>query len=257
MVRLTAVALVMGLLASSHAARADEALSLQQSWALAAGAMLTERNGERHDSLAGTNRTERDAEQVRGLLRQWWGVRDRASLLSSLDWLEATGHRNDFEVLGQQLARLTPEQRQAFAARRRTDPELNHKMAIVEVHHPRLGKKSIVGWRVSRYIWVCRSGYAAGYLTEADAWARIIPAARIIRHTFASWRELGENYLIGRQFWSPEQHARNGHLFQQAMDRLLTNPSSPWTRLPWDVDLGPPPAPLVTGPAAPPVGPAH
>ena len=101
----------------------------------------------------------------------------------------------------------------------------------------RLGTKSIVGWDFTRYISVCRWGYAAGYFTEPEAWARIIPAARIIRHTFTSWRELGENYMIGRHYWSPEQ---NGHLYRRALERLLTDPASPWNRLPWDVDFGSP-----------------
>jgi hypothetical protein len=60
-----------------------------------------------------------------------------------------------------------------------------------------------------RIVSVCRWGYAAGYLTEADAWARIIPAARIIRHTFTSCS-------IARR------------------SSVLSDPASPWNRVPWD-----------------------
>lgn len=46
--------------------------------------------------------------------------------------------------------------------------------------------------------------------------------------------------MIGRQYWSPEQHAENGHLYRQALEHLLANPASPWNRVAWDVDFGPP-----------------
>jgi hypothetical protein len=238
--RFAVVAVVIVVLAWARAAHADQALSLQQAWALAASALLTERNGERHDRLSGTSGNADDREDARRLLRDWWGVSDRRSLLDSLEWIEKGGHRHDFALTGQQLTALTPEQRQALEAQRRMDPWFNKKMLVVEAHYAQLGAKSIVGWDFSRYISVCRWGYAAGYLTEPDAWARIMPAARIIRYTFTSWREVGENYMIGRQYWSPEQHVQNGHFYRLALERLLADPASPWNRVPWDVDLGPP-----------------
>jgi hypothetical protein len=236
--RLHVVALVIVSLASAHDVRA-EALSRQQAWALAAAAVLAERNGALHDRLAGSYLTARDADDARRVLREWWGVTDRASLLESLDGLQKRGHRERFARMGQEIAALTPAGRQALDGQRRWNLELNQKLGVVEMHYRRLGQKSLIGWDLSRSIALCRWGYAAGYLTEADAWARIIPAARIIRHTFTSWRELGENYLIGRQFWSPDEHARTGHLYREAFDRLLADASSPWNRLPWQVDFGP------------------
>jgi Protein of unknown function (DUF1266) len=46
-----------------------------------------------------------------------------------------------------------------------------------------------------------------GYLAEDEAWEKIMPAAAKLHATFSSWKELGENYLIGREFWSYEQTA--------------------------------------------------
>jgi hypothetical protein len=237
--RLAVIALVILSLATTPAVFADEPLSPQRAWALAAAALLTERNGQLHDRLAGSHLSARDAEEARRLLREWWDVTDRASLLDSLGWIQTTGHREKFARSGKQLAALTRDERRALDAKRRTDVDFNQMLGVVEMHHARLGTKSLIGWDFSRYISVCRWGYAAGYLTESDAWSRIIPAARIIRQTFGSWRELGENYLIGRQFWSPDQHVRTGHLYRQAFDRLLADRSSPWNRVPWKVEFGP------------------
>jgi predicted Zn-dependent protease len=194
-----------------------------------------------HDRLAGLDLTPGNIERTRRLLQDWWGVADRHSLLASLKWIEESGHRARFALWGAWLAVLAPDERKALASRRQKDFELHQTLGVVETHHQRLGSKSLVGWDFSRHINVCRWGYAAGYLSEAEAWAKIAPAARTLRHTFTSWRELGENYLIGRQFWSPEEHFRSGNLFRMAFDRLLSDPHSPWNRVPWDLDLGPPP----------------
>ena len=77
----------------------------------------------------------------------------------------------------------------------------------------------------------------AGYFTEEEAWSRITPAARKLQKTFYSWKDLGQNYLIGREFWSYEETEKNGHLYRDAYQRLLDNPVSPWNIYPWDMEL--------------------
>jgi hypothetical protein len=77
----------------------------------------------------------------------------------------------------------------------------------------------------------------AGYLTEDEAWDRIMPAAALLQKTFDSWKDFGENYLIGRQFWSYEQTKKEGQVFRDIYRKLLANSSSPWNRNPWDMEL--------------------
>ncbi len=213
----------------------------QRAWALAATALLTERNGDRHDVLAGVEMTPGTAEAAKRLLKEWWGVINRRTLEQSLKSLEDGGHRAQFALVGARLAALTPEQRRGLVAQRLQDFRLNQKIAVVELHYERLGPTGIVGWDLARFLSLCRWGYAAGYLTEGEAWDRMIPIARILRYTFASWRELAENFLIGRQFWDPDEHVLTGHSYRNALDRLLSEPDSPWKRVPWDVDFGGPP----------------
>jgi hypothetical protein len=90
---------------------------------------------------------------------------------------------------------------------------------------------------MTRYIALCRWGYLVGYLSEAEAWGLIMPAAQRLQRTFVSWDELGENYLIGRQFWSPDENRQNGHLHRETLRRLLGSPDSPWKRYPWNTRL--------------------
>jgi hypothetical protein len=216
----------------------DETISTPaQGWALAASAMIDEWDGDRRDLLGGATATESSVHRSQDLLRTAWGVTSRDGLLVTLKWLDEEGHRKRFEDLGTRLAALTVEEKQALMALRRQDETLDERVKLLEQYFQRLGPKSLLGWDMTRYIALCRWGYLVGYLSEAEAWGLIMPAAQRLQRTFISWEELGENYLIGRQFWSPDENRQNGHLHRETLRRLLGSPDSPWKRYPWNTQL--------------------
>jgi uncharacterized protein DUF1266 len=201
----------------------------QKGWALATSALLTERNQESHEVLAGVQATAAEVARTKSTLRQWWHVRNRNDLLRILVWLEEEGHRKRFERVGAE----SPDQVDSSG-----DPEVAHAIKVARANYARLGQKSILGWDYARFVSLCRWGYLAGYLTEDEAWQWIMPKARGLQKTFNSWADLGENYLVGREFWSLEETMTHGWRYRAAYDRLLTNPESPWVRFPWNLDLG-------------------
>lgn len=223
------------------ASAGDSAGSLtdeQKGWALATSAMLFQRNMDSHDLLAGGPRTDWYVDRTRELLNDWWGIRTRAELMSALRWLATEGHRADFERLGVVVDRLPPRLvgwLEAWVL----PSELAHRVAVVQRHHKALGDRSLLGWDYGRYVALCRWGYAAGFLTEDDAWRCIMPAARLLQSHFGSWDELGENYLIGREFWSLSETQRSGDLYRATYQTLRSYAGSPWNRHPWRLDLGP------------------
>lgn len=209
----------------------------QKAWALAVSALLTERNGERHDLLGGVEPTAENIECIKERLKGAWNIESRADLLSALDWIEGGGQRAEFETKGAYLASLNAEQTKAFKEKKKDDPQATYQIVILEKNYKTLGKKGLLGWDYSRYVSLCRWGYAVGLLKEDEAWERIIPAARLLQKNFASWKELGENYLIGREFWSLEETQSKGLLCTAAYQRLLDHEDSPWKRYAWKTDL--------------------
>ena len=77
----------------------------EKSWALAASAILAERNGDRHDLLEGRPRTPENIAYAFRLLRRSWSVADRNQLLDALHDVRETGYRQYFTRLGK-LAEL-------------------------------------------------------------------------------------------------------------------------------------------------------
>jgi hypothetical protein len=209
----------------------------QKAWALAASAVLTERNGQRHDLLGEAEPTDAIIIDTKKLMYDAWGIANRQDLFNVLRWIDEKGHRIEFEKAGSSISSFSPRQYEEFLAKTKENPEAHNQVLIINKYYKSLGQKGLLGWDYSRMISLCRWGYLVGYLTESEAWVMIMEAARELQQKFGSWRELGENYLIGRQYWSYSATKENGKLYLNAFNKLLSDSNSCWNRIPWNTDL--------------------
>jgi hypothetical protein len=209
-----------------------------KAWALGSSAMLIERNHGRHDLLGTAVRTDHYAERMKSFLKtSGWDINNRDDLLENLQWVEKGGHRIIFEKQGEYLKGLDSQEYEQVLDKSKYDRKELQRIKIAKEYYLKLGQKSLLGWDYSRYICLCRWGYMAGYLTEDEVWKRIMPVAVLLQKHFDSWEDLGQNYIIGRQFWSYQATQESGYMFEDAYQRLLDMPSSPWNKLPWNLDL--------------------
>jgi len=178
-------------------------LSSSQLWALATTALLVQYNGDSHELLG--SRPSWDHMWGQNGLRDWWGVNDRQDAIRTLDWLWNDGHRLRYQA----------EDLSGRAKSQAPTPYL--------------------AWDYCRLIWVAGVSHVAGYLTEEEAWGRIMPAARAIQSNYSSWREMGEDYLRGRQRWNGKRDSQFDAIFQLLVDPK--NSSSPWNKNDWGTDL--------------------
>lgn len=214
---------------------APRTLTPPEVWALATSAIPIERQHERHNLLGGLERTQTNIESKQIHLRQQWGIHNREDLLGMFHSIERGGDRIEFEKLALTLSSLKPEQHKQFVVKAHRDAELRHRVKLVERYHKALGDKSLRGWDYGRYVVLARWGYLAGYLSEKEAWGRIQTAVRILRPTFSSWRDLGENFLIGREFRSFDTTMETDQLYRDAYASLLADSESPWNRYHWNL----------------------
>lgn len=212
----------------------------QKKWALATCGILTESNKGRHDLLGSCTVNQAHKEAGQKLLAKWWSVQNRADLLRTFIWIETGGHRRGFDQMAHTLTKATPDQLKNFLRVVASDSDKSNEVAIALKYKDEFGPKSIAAWDYDRYVALCSWGYLAGYLSEDEAWQRIMPVARLLQKTFSSWEELGRNHIVGREFWSWEQTQDRGSVTLQSYKKLLTDPSSPWVNLKWDLDLSPP-----------------
>jgi hypothetical protein len=62
--------------------------------------------------------------------------------------------------------------------------------------------RTILAWDLGRNISLCRWGYQVGFLTEDEAWEKIMYYARKIQSLYNSWDEYGNDYYLGRVYWA-------------------------------------------------------
>lgn len=210
----------------------------KKAWALGASAVLTERNHYHHDYLGYYPAlTEMRIEGMKEVLDRWWGINSREDLFKDLVWIDNGGHRKRFEKVGAYVESLSEDEYQQLLEDFDNDKEKLQEIKIAKKYYARLGDKGLLGWDYSRDICLCRWGYAVGYISEEEAWQRIMAVAQILQEKFDSWEDLGRNFLIGRQFWSYKYTKKKGHLYEDTFQRLLDMPTSPWNKYPWDLDL--------------------
>jgi hypothetical protein len=206
-------------------------------WALATTAIIFEVNRHRHDLLSGIVATPDGEEIGKHVLSQWWGISNHDELLGMLGWLQFEGHRADFDQLGRRVDALSEREFRSIEAAADGNPQAANQLDIARKNHRALGQKGILAWDLVRYIALCRWGYLAGYLSDAEAWNHIMPAALRLQQSFASWQDLQSDYLIGREYWSVQQTENNGARYHAIYERFFQDPNRPWNTNPWTMDL--------------------
>ncbi|MEN6450776.1 MAG: DUF1266 domain-containing protein [Thermoguttaceae bacterium] len=213
----------------------------QKRWALATFGVITEAYHRRHDLLGGVEPSPANRKAAHDeLLRGAWQLETKQQVLDWVKRSEQGGHRQWFDKLAEDVAKASPEELAELRTDARIDAKTAARVELVAKYRKKLRNKSLAGWDFARDVGLCGRAYVAGYLTEAEAWQQIMPAARAMQATFDSWADLGENYLIGREFWFGDDHDQQ--LMKAAYRRLRSDASSPWVKIPWRLDLTPPKA---------------
>ncbi|MGW2827880.1 DUF1266 domain-containing protein [Streptomyces sp. NPDC001286] len=148
--------------------------------------------------------TRIDDDSARGWLADQWEITSREELVDRLDELSRSGYR----ARAQRLLGVAP-----------------------------------LAWDAALYVDIARRGFAAGLITEAEAWTALKNIVPSVVSAYSSWQGYADHYLLGRKVWrdgleaardpSPPapQAVADAHL------RALLDPAnraSPWNLAPWD-----------------------
>lgn len=203
----------------------------QRAWALAASAIASTVNGTGTGSLAADTPAH-----AREALAAGWEVHDRNDLFNALSTIEDGQELAIFTMFGQRTAALSEADFNTLLSR--LTPLQAKAARLARKYYQVYQSQNLTGWEYARYIDACRWGVSAGYLTPEEAWPRIMSAARLIQQTFGSWQEFGENYLLGWEIFPTT--TVGGPLRESpraAYEWLLSNPKSPWRKIPWNLPL--------------------
>jgi hypothetical protein len=217
-------------------------LQQMQRHALALNGILDSQNGYFHSSLDFNLDEAEEMDQtliIRKVLAEWWGIHSREELMDMLVKLQSGkhGHRERYWEIRKKL--LEAKMEHYLETINQEGPGTPAQRFIVATHLGPIKGRSLplTAWDFGRYIYLCRAGYNARWLTEKEAWFRILPAARLLQASYSSWDEFATDYLLGRYFWNPDVAAENESV--RYIIALLKNPEGGlWGGIPWDQTLG-------------------
>jgi Protein of unknown function (DUF1266) len=212
--------------------------------ALAFGAILDSQNGDPHSRLVppmGPDERQKDMKRLKELLASWWSIHSREELLDMLDKLQSGefGQRQAYWETRRRLVDAKMENYIRVIKEDASESDGGTRAFIVATHLGAVHGATlpITAWDFGRYINLCRWGVDCEWMTEQEAWDRIIPAARLLQASYASWDEYAADYLLGRNFWSP-QHAADNETIRYRVTLLKLPPKGLWATIDWNESLG-------------------
>jgi hypothetical protein len=193
-----------------------EAQDPAHAWALATSAFYTQINNLSHQFLGFEPENTPDHRRFwkEEILAGSWEIPKHADLEPKLKWLSETGDRVELRKLAGWTA---------------------PKDAVASME-----SSKFLSFDLVRYVARVRGAYAAGYLTKAEAWDRIMPVALRLQKAYKSWEEMGADYLEAVALKDKEITPK-----YRAVYKLLINhddANSPWTINKWETPLWPKPA---------------
>ncbi len=205
-----------------------------RAWALLGSSVLFERNGDRHDLLAGVERASPKLGGIKAMLEDDWDIKTRDHLLQQLEWLEHRGHRSDWEKHFRDYGGMSEKEVDARVTRIVEESDrIKWKALWRNSSRAAKLKGGVLAWDLGRYVALCRWGHAAGYLTQEEAWKRMDVVVKDLQKAYTSWEEFGTAYCIGYDCWRPGK----GEETEKAFERLKTSDTSPWKTTPWKQKL--------------------
>ena len=204
-------------------------LPVPHAWALAVSGMYTQYFNQNHNFLGGA---PENASFAQTMLRNYWGITDRASLLQQVESLRTEGHRAGYQKKGHELCDMPSDAFQKYLA---AQPEEAANRKAMRESYLVWKDRSGLAWDLCRAAMLVNQGVGAGYLHANEAWPLLMDISRQVQGGFSSWKEMSDNFLDGREVWD---HKHDPHMIACANLLLDPNePNSPWNHLPWKTNL--------------------
>lgn len=216
-------------------------------WSMAAIAMLTQVRGRKYTLLGGAAPSQSSLTAAKKILKKEWDIRDTEDFDEIQDWLLTVGHREEFHELIEKIMHSSHSEVQQYLGEvaqgehgvetKTEKQEENFRVELILEKGSTLKNQGFLAWDQLRYMENCGLGFLAGYLDEPTAWENINSVAQVLQSRYDSWEDLGDAYLMAREFWSVIDYRKTGKTFEKVFARLLRDKKSPWNQVPWEMDL--------------------
>jgi hypothetical protein len=217
-------------------------LTSEQLWAIALTGIMSERNNSNHTTLESNDMNEKNKKIWLEVLRRDWSINNREELLQTLENMENDGHAASLKFIKEIIQETIQDKGEFSIITIYNKYQLNSRqynyLKFTILNWNRFSDRTILSWDWGRNISLCRWGYDVGFLTEEEAWEKIMYYAKKIQPLYSSWEEYGYDYYMGRVFWVSGFGEDVAYLLQtNPIYNKLIGESGYWHHLKWNIVL--------------------
>jgi hypothetical protein len=186
-------------------------LSQEQLWAIALTGIVSERNGSNKNTLNSLTINDNNRSIWLEVLRSQWGINNRNDLLERLDYMENDVHASSLKliqvIISEEIISVKMGDEENIVVNTKNKNyqlgKRQYNSLLFTINNwDDFKNRSNLAWIYGNNIELCRWGYNVGFLTEKEAWEKIMYYANIIKLLYNSWEEYGYDYYMGGVFWA-------------------------------------------------------
>lgn len=195
-------------------------------WTIGLSGMLSTMNGQNVTEL-----NPSDVPWLRGAfatcLKRDWGITTTADLLSEISWCLNCGNSKQFDSINMLFA-SNPNLDYGYFVKQGFNVT-EHQFNMVKYCSRFTKYRSLHAWDYGRAVWLVRTGFYLGLISESDAWAYLKIIGNKIDGEYSSWQDFGANYCIGRIYWAGlSQTGKTLGIY-----RKLVKQNGAWSAISW------------------------
>ncbi|BBF45114.1 putative tRNA ligase [Lachnospiraceae bacterium KM106-2] len=194
-------------------------------WFCASYAIYTNMNLKKDDTIGGVTLDDTDSiQKVKASLKDGWGITDRKTAIQSINWILEGGHRLNYRKTVKELKKkgwLSLSQKE-YQKKVKSFKQDYRYLAIYKSYHA-YQDYGIDGWDYSRAMQILGDCYVSGYINLKECLDQSLTIAKQLQSEFKSWKEVGQSYLYGYQYWkkTETEEIKADYTYREEVYKLL------------------------------------
>lgn len=214
-------------------------LSEAQLWVLGLNYIQANRDENiYYDTLPKSNNDQKLIQKTIKILDKDWGIKNKEEFLEKSGLFMELNYTKQYNRKIQFFSTLSTTAQDNYINKFgiNTNDYISYK--IIKSYCNKLPKAGIAAFDYSRYIYVCRKAFFAGFIDEGEAWNLMFKVAKAVQEAYSSWREYVLAYEVGKQLIKSKKLTKE--LFENEtpyISKLILEEDSPLRKLDWNTKL--------------------
>jgi hypothetical protein len=142
---------------------------------------------------------------AKSTLAEWWDIHTKEDFVKTQEDLLQSGHQEAYATCRKALDENGGAQADVSKIdlkKYKIDKDATERLKFVKDNYSKFSTAGIKAWDLARYTNNTAMGYAAGYVSEDEAYAMLNKAVPVAKQQYDNWAAYYDDWNLGRHFWN-------------------------------------------------------